>query len=131
MSDPVAGTTFVFDTKTGAPWKADRARLAASFKDVTPSSGAANGSKCSMLTVGAKGARCCLGLNGEKIGKVEWGNKHGVVQTAQIVEHADSRALIVQTDRHDGLIYSIPHLERIHTVQLPPISTLYVALYNC
>ncbi|KAF9567769.1 WD40 containing snare-dependent exocytosis protein [Agrocybe pediades] len=128
MPDPVAGATFVFDANNGAPWRANRARLAASFKGTTPSGATPNASMCLMLTVGAKGARCSFGLNGEKVGKVEWGSKHGTVQTAQMVEHAESRALIVQTDRHDGLIYSIPHLERIHTVQLPPISSLPLSI---
>ena len=34
--------------------------------------------------------------------------------------------MVVQTDRHDVLVYSIPHLEYLHTVQLPSVSPLYV-----
>jgi len=54
--------------------------------------------------------------------KIEWGTKVGLVQSAQIVENIRSYALVVQTDRHDMLVYSIPHLEYLHTVQLPPAS---------
>ena len=34
--------------------------------------------------------------------------------------------MVVQTDRHDMLVYSIPHLEYLHTIQLPSASSLYV-----
>ena len=69
------------DRKTGAPWKANRARLSASLK------GSRAEAQCFLVTIGAKGARCTLNINGEKIGKVEWGNKVGTVLSSQIVEH--------------------------------------------
>ena len=78
MTDPLPGGTFVVDTK-GASVIADRVRLAASFQGVLPT-------QCLMITVGAKGARCDFNVDGEKIAKVEWGSKVGLVQSAQIVE---------------------------------------------
>jgi syntaxin-binding protein 5 len=89
MADPIPNGTFVLDKKTGAPWRADRGRFAASFQNIaaTDLSGRSIQPQCMLVTVGAKGARSSLNVNGEKIGKVEWGNKAGTVQTAQIVEH--------------------------------------------
>jgi hypothetical protein len=69
------------DRKTGARWKADRARLSSSLK------GLSTEVQCFLVTVGAKGARSTLNINGEKLGKVEWGNKVGTVLSSQIVEH--------------------------------------------
>ncbi|KIM47471.1 hypothetical protein M413DRAFT_439132 [Hebeloma cylindrosporum] len=122
VSDPTPESIYILDRKTGAPWKADRAGLSASLKGLS-----AEG-QCFLITVGAKGARSTLNINGEKIGKVEWGHKVGTVLGSQIVEHMASRVLVVQTDKHDALIYSLPHLEHIHTAQLPPISTLPLAI---
>ncbi|KAF8167354.1 WD40 containing snare-dependent exocytosis protein [Crassisporium funariophilum] len=121
MGDSLPDGIFVLDSKTGAQWKADRARLAASYKGTLK--GVA-GPQCVMVTVGAKGARCSHNLNGEKVGKVEWGHKVGAVQSAQIVERMGAHVLVVQTEHHDALVYSLPHLEYLHTVQLPPVSSL-------
>ncbi|PPQ66367.1 hypothetical protein CVT26_011086 [Gymnopilus dilepis] len=138
MPDPIPDGIFVLDTK-GARCKADRAHLSATFKNSSSSSSSATsplgGNKSGnglqpnvLITVGAKGARSTLNLNGEKVGKVEWGNKVGAVQGAQVVEHLESRALVVQTDRHDALIYSIPHLNYICTLQLTPITSLPLSI---
>lgn len=81
MSDPTPESIYIMDRKTGAPWKADRARLSASLKR-SPAE-----AQCFLVTIGAKGARSTLNINGEKIGKVEWGNKVGTVLSSQIVEH--------------------------------------------
>ncbi|PPQ79397.1 hypothetical protein CVT25_002667 [Psilocybe cyanescens] len=123
MPEPIADGTFVLDGKTGAQCKADRTRLAASLKGTsTP------GSQCVLVAVGAKGARTSVNITGQKTGKVEWGNKIGSVQGAFIVEHTDSRALVIQTDKHNVMVYSLPHLEHIHTVQLPFISSLPLSI---
>lgn len=90
MVDPLPGGTFVVDTK-GAPIKADRVRLATSFQSVLP----AGTPQCLMITVGAKGARCNLNIDGERIAKIEWGTKVGVVQSAQIVENMRQYSVLV------------------------------------
>lgn len=81
MSDPAPESIYIMDRKTGARWKADRARLSSSLK------GLSTEVQCFLVTVGAKGARSTLNINGEKLGKVEWGNKVGTVLSSQIVEH--------------------------------------------
>ena len=81
MADPLPGGTFVVDTK-GISVGADRVGLAASFQGALPA-----GAQYLMITVGAKGARCNFNIDGEKIAKVEWGSKVGLVQSAQIVEN--------------------------------------------
>ncbi|KAF9486583.1 hypothetical protein BDN70DRAFT_846519 [Pholiota conissans] len=130
--DPIANGTFVLDKKTGAPWKADRGRFAGSFQNVVSFdlSGRPVQPQCILVSVGAKGARSYLNITGERISKVEWGNKVGNVQTAHIIEHMGSRALVVQTDRRDGLIYSLPYLEYICTVHIPVITTIPVTIDN-
>lgn len=81
MSDPTPESIYIMDRRTGARWKADRARLSSSLK------GSSAEAQCFLVTVGAKGARSTLNINGEKIGKVEWGNKVGTALSSQIVEH--------------------------------------------
>ena len=81
MTDPTPESIYVLDRRTGAPLKADRARLSASLK------GSSAEAQCFLVAVGAKGARSTLNVNGEKIGKVEWGTKVGTAQSSQIVEH--------------------------------------------
>lgn len=88
-ADPLPGGTFVVDTK-GVPIRCDRVRLAASFQGVLPA-----GTQSLMITVGAKGARCNFNIDGEKIAKVEWGAKVGLVQSAQIVENMRQYLLLV------------------------------------
>jgi syntaxin-binding protein 5 len=79
MADPLPDGTFVVDTQ-GVLIGADRARLAASFRVPTD-----NTLPCLMITVGAKGARCNFNIDGEKVAKIEWGSKVGLVQSVQIV----------------------------------------------
>jgi hypothetical protein len=80
MPDPLPDGTFVVDTQ-GELIGADRARLAASFRAPTDTP------SCLMITVGAKGARCNFNIDGEKVAKIEWGSKVGLVQSVQIVKN--------------------------------------------
>ena len=80
MADPLPDGTFVVDTQ-GVLISADRTRLAASFRVPTDTS------PCLMITVGAKGARCNFNIDGEKVAKIEWGSKVGLVQSVQIVKN--------------------------------------------
>ena len=38
--------------------------------------------------------------------------------------------MVVQTDRHNMLVYSIPHLEYLHTVQLPSASLCVIFFFS-
>jgi len=87
VPDPLPDATFVLDTKSGAQWRADRAKLAASFKGEIPTAtGGRPEVRCMLLSVGAKGARLFASINGEKVAKVDWGHKHGIALSAQVVE---------------------------------------------
>ena len=80
MADPLPDGTFVVDSQ-GVLIGADRARLAASFRVST------DAPPCLMINVGAKGARCNFNIDGEKVAKIEWGSKVGLVQSVQIVKN--------------------------------------------
>ncbi|KAH9858315.1 lethal giant larvae like, C-terminal-domain-containing protein [Lenzites betulinus] len=114
---PIPGGCFVLDAKTGAPCRGDRKGLAA----VLQADGAADaGRKVIFVAAGAKGVRCTLNIDGERIAKVDWGSKAGAVQHVEVVTHSDSSALVAFTGTGNALIYSLPHLEHIHTLPLPP-----------
>jgi len=53
------------------------------------------------------------------VGKADWSTKAGVVESVQIVEKNGSHALVAFTDKNQALVYSLPHLEFMHTLQLP------------
>jgi len=91
-----------------------------------------------LVMTGAKGAKCVSRINGERIGKVEWGSKVGAVQAVQIVErmglkivcpleapNADdsistgSHVLAIVTERLEVLVYSLPDLELLQILKLP------------
>lgn len=91
-----------------------------------------------LVMAGAKGAKCISGINGERIGKVEWGSKFGAVQAVQIVEkmglkfvcpfetpNADgsiskgSHVLVIVTERLEVLVYSLPDLGLLQNLKLP------------
>lgn len=83
--DPLPDCTFVLDTKSGAPSRADPAKLAMVFKN--EKFAVDEGPRCLLVSVGAKGVRVNADVNGEKVGKVDWGSKVGSVVCAQIVAH--------------------------------------------
>ena len=87
---------------------------------------------------GEKGAKCVSGINGERIGKVEWGSKVGAVQAVQIVEKmglkivcplevlnaedsisTGSHVLVIVTERLEVLVYSLPDLGLLQNLKLP------------
>ncbi|TFK41835.1 WD40 containing snare-dependent exocytosis protein [Crucibulum laeve] len=118
ITQPLPQGIFVLDGKTGSVLRADPARLAASLR------GESFPGHCILVAVGTKGCRSFADISGERIGKVEWGHKSGVVTFAQIVERMGHHALVVLTENHTALIYSLPHLECLHTLPLgiPPHS---------
>ncbi|KAI0660581.1 lethal giant larvae like, C-terminal-domain-containing protein [Cubamyces menziesii] len=112
---PIPGSCFVLDAKTGTRCHADRQGLATVLR---PGS-AGDDKKYVWVAVGSKGVRCTLNVNGERIAKAEWGSKVGTIQRAEVVAKTDSCALVAFTSLGNALIYSLPHLEHIHTTQLP------------
>ncbi|KAJ6621080.1 lethal giant larvae like, C-terminal-domain-containing protein [Mycena sp. CBHHK59/15] len=112
-ANPLPGGTFLLDSKNAALCNATRDRLAQSFKPT------ASDTHCLFVTAGSKGARCFADITGTRIGKTDWGNKVGTVLNAQVVEKMGSHALVAFTDRHEALVYSLPHLEFLSIMKLP------------
>lgn len=96
IQNPLHNGTFVIDSKKGAMLDADREQLLA-FLQNPP----AIGSHSIFVVAGSKGARSFFSMNGERIGRAEWGNKVGVILTVQIVEQGgecnESWTIIIPT----------------------------------
>ncbi|KAF7966227.1 hypothetical protein HWV62_39499 [Athelia sp. TMB] len=106
--------SFVIDAKTGAHVRVDRSSVSA-----FSASENVKGPRCMWVTAGSKGARCVVDVDGERIGKAEWGNKVGAVESVQVVEKSGSTVLVAFTDKNEALIYSLPHLEFLQNLRLP------------
>jgi len=61
-------------------------------------------------------------LNGERIAKAEWGSKVGTVLRVEVVERRAACALVAFTERGEALVYSLPFLEHLGSLQLPQSS---------
>ncbi|KAI0363639.1 hypothetical protein BV20DRAFT_1057891 [Pilatotrama ljubarskyi] len=117
---PIPYGTFVLDARTGVIYRGDRKGFAAVLQtDEAPDPSR----KFVFVAAGAKGVRCTLNVNGERIARAEWGTKVGAVQHVEVVEKADSCALVAFTSLGNALIYSLPHLEHIQTIQLPALGS--------
>jgi hypothetical protein len=81
VESPLPYGTFVLDGKTGVPWKADRTKLGACLHATV-----LKDTHGLLVSTGAKGARCVVNITGERISKVDWGSKGGIVQNVQLVE---------------------------------------------
>ncbi|OBZ79198.1 Lethal(2) giant larvae SRO7 [Grifola frondosa] len=123
---PLPCASFVLDAKTGVQCRANRRGLSAVLKaaegQVFDDDGRESlGTKGTVwVSAGAKGARCTANVNGERIARVEWGSKVGTVQHVEVVEKNGSCVLVVFTDQGVALVYSLPLLEHMHSLQLPP-----------
>ncbi|KAF9270713.1 hypothetical protein L218DRAFT_1013731 [Marasmius fiardii PR-910] len=111
-SNPLPGGLFVIDAKSGARCLAERRRLVSP----QPSEG-----HVLLIAAGAKGVRCHLDVTGDRLGRVEWSSKAGQVLTTQVVEKLGSSALVAFTAESEALIYSLPSLEFLHNLPLPPV----------
>ena len=74
---PLSSGSFILDTKTGNRCPADRNSLAAILQRTAK---VEESKKCIWISAGGKGVRTTLDLNGERIAKVDWGSKVGIVQ---------------------------------------------------
>ncbi|KII94277.1 hypothetical protein PLICRDRAFT_36534 [Plicaturopsis crispa FD-325 SS-3] len=119
MSHPVPRGSFVIDSVTGLPCKADGTRLAATGQT---SRGSSIESHNVWISCGAKGAKSVGDITGDRVAKIDWGSKHGNVRSTQLIEHNGSHALLAINDKPEGLIYSLPHLELIQALPLPQVS---------
>ncbi|KAJ7161293.1 WD40 containing snare-dependent exocytosis protein [Mycena crocata] len=110
---PLAGGTFIVDSKSGVFLRAFKENLAQSFHP-TPAE-----THCILVATGVKGAKCFADINGTRLGKTDWGNKTGSVRSTQIVEKMGSHALVASTDHAEILAFSLPQLEPLCTLKLP------------
>ncbi|CDO73112.1 hypothetical protein BN946_scf185007.g166 [Trametes cinnabarina] len=117
---PIPGGCFVLDAKTGMKCRADRYGLATALQKVDM---AEEARKFIWVMAGGKGVRCTLNINGERIAKAEWGNKVGTIQHVEVVEKADSCALVAFTSLGNVLVYTLPHLELVHTMHLSALGS--------
>ncbi|KAI0639923.1 lethal giant larvae like, C-terminal-domain-containing protein [Trametes polyzona] len=117
---PIPGGYFVLDARTGAKCRGDRKGLATVLQTDEV---VATEQKFIFVAAGAKAVRCTLNVNGERIAKAEWGSKVGTVQHVEVVERADSAALVAFTSLGNALVYTLPHLEHIHTFPLPALGS--------
>ncbi|KAF9074911.1 WD40 containing snare-dependent exocytosis protein [Rhodocollybia butyracea] len=111
---------FVIDSKRGSRCTANRSKLLACMDN----SGA---SPVLLVIAGIKGARCNVNLTGERVGKVEWSHRMGKVLNVQIVQKLSSYALVAFTENHEACAYSLPNLEFMQNLALPPLSYMPVA----
>ncbi|KZV70969.1 hypothetical protein PENSPDRAFT_578479 [Peniophora sp. CONT] len=126
MIPPLQNATFVLDARLGSQLKADKNRLAFALDRERVEAEVKRGDdghKCLLVVVGSKGARCYGDLDGDKrVGKAEWSSKAGMALAAQVVERSASFVLVVATDKHQALVYSLPSLEQLHTLTLTTVS---------
>jgi len=147
VPDALPDGSFVLDTTSGSEWRAVPAKLAMAFKNEKV--GTDGKPKCILVSVGANKVRVTASINGEKVSKLELGNKSGHVVSARVIAHnrmfqsirqyycvsdikflmnrPESHALVMQTDKNDVMIYTLPHLEHVTTLHPPSVSPLYVA----
>ncbi|KAI8981153.1 lethal giant larvae like, C-terminal-domain-containing protein [Trametes punicea] len=117
---PIPGGCAVFDAKTGMRCRADRNGLATVLQAGNATD---EDRKFIWVAAGSKGVRCVLNVTGERIAKAEWGNKVGTVHRVEVIQKTDSCALVAFTNLGNALIYSLPHLEHIHTLHLPALGS--------
>lgn len=82
--------SYILDSATGAQCVASRSRLSGAAQ------GQPNGANTYWITTGQKGMRCCLNADGDRLGKVDFGSKNGIVEGAHVV-HKHSKAAINHT----------------------------------
>ncbi|KAF9041832.1 hypothetical protein BDZ89DRAFT_1060198 [Hymenopellis radicata] len=121
IADPLPEGTFVVDRKSGVDCRATRLRLSNVLDPISTA-------PTYLIVASTKGVKTFDAIDGDRIGRVDWGTKTGNLKTAKLVGRLGQFcALVALTDRHEGLVYSVPHLELICTVSMPPtVSSLSV-----
>ncbi|OSX67117.1 hypothetical protein POSPLADRAFT_1063938 [Postia placenta MAD-698-R-SB12] len=127
------GGSFVLDAKSGARLRADPQAFAAVLANDSVPQQAENAESdtrkhgCIWVNAGAKGAKCIANLVGDRIAKVDWSSRVGRVIRVEVVEKNGGCALVAFTEPAEALIYSLPFLEHLHTLQLPEQSLANVS----
>ena len=142
IAHPIPGGSVVLDAKNGNRCRANRGGLATVMASSPEDIAAGGVRKTIWVSAGAKGVKCSLNVTGERVERVEWGTKAGKVERVQVIHKngacreplpsAGPRVLTVAfvaasvlvafTDKRQVLIYSLPFLELLHTLQLEKLS---------
>lgn len=105
---PIPGGSFILDAKKGYPLRADRKGLASVLQ---PEQAGDSPNKCIWVSAGAKGTRCMLNVNGERVSRIEWGSKVGTVVHVEVVGHLG--AYVDETVSHSALTWAGSHLRLV------------------
>ncbi|THH26967.1 hypothetical protein EUX98_g7215 [Antrodiella citrinella] len=118
ISHPISGGSLVIDARSGARCRANRHGLATALASSPEDAMIRDVRKTIWVSAGAKGAKCVVNITGERVERVDWGSKAGKVERVEIVHKNSAAVLVAFTDRRQALIYSLPFLELLHTVQI-------------
>lgn len=102
--------SYVLESTTGVQCVASISR----YSDVAQ--GDSDGVDTYWITTGQKGIRCSPNADGGRIGRVDFGSKNGIVESAHVVHKHRSCVVGAFTDKGQLLVYSIPRLEQMYTV---------------
>ncbi|KAI0783299.1 lethal giant larvae like, C-terminal-domain-containing protein [Abortiporus biennis] len=107
--------SIVIDAKTGVRCKANRDGLSIALNPPAPE----ERRRTIWISAGAKGVKCTADLSGEKLGKIDWPatSKVGQVIRVEVIKKLSASVLVAFTDKRNALVYSIPTLEWLHTLQ--------------
>ncbi|KAI0275129.1 hypothetical protein BC834DRAFT_965566 [Gloeopeniophorella convolvens] len=125
---PLPGGTFVLDARTGAPCRADKARLAVALEHARAPApaqpdAAEDAAQSLLLVVGARGARCAADFGEERVARAEWGARGGAAAAAVRAQVVERNGTVVRAGgahgRHEAAVYALPTLEHLHALPLP------------
>ncbi|EKM61629.1 uncharacterized protein PHACADRAFT_169080 [Phanerochaete carnosa HHB-10118-sp] len=121
ISHAIPGASFVLDIKTGAARTADKIGLVSVMH---ADAGDAQKGTAIWVVAGAKSVKSVLDITGERLGRAEWPSKAGKVESVVVVrKNTASTLLVAYTDKREALVYSLPYLEHMHSLQIPQSST--------
>ncbi|KAF9654319.1 hypothetical protein BDM02DRAFT_3085840 [Thelephora ganbajun] len=102
--------SYVLDSTTGARCVASRSRYSGVVQ------GQSDGANTYWITTGQKGVKCSLNADGDRLGRVDFASKNGIVESAHVVRKHRSCVVGAFTDKGQLLVYSVPRLEHMYTV---------------
>lgn len=77
--------SYILDSTTGAPCVASKSRYSGAVQ------GQSDGVNTYWITTGQRGVRCSLNADGDRLGRVDFGSKNGIVESAHVI-HKHSKA---------------------------------------
>ena len=71
--------SYILDSTTGTPCVASRSRYSSAIQ------GQLDAVDTYWITIGQKGVKCSLNADGDRLGRVDFGSKNGIVECAHVV----------------------------------------------